>query len=329
VPTEAVASQAAPAETASAPATTTAATAEVAAPAEATAPTQVAEGEAPEPEAEAAPAQEEQAPDVSAENSEMLSVSQELPGLPTESKLQSAVVRQGATRRMYVRLGSEGFISKERIKAAASVVGSHLEKMMYTQHDKVFISLGEGSGVEVGQRFTAYQVLEQVRHPVTGSAVGYRIKQLGILEVEKVHEEVSSAKIIVAYDAIDKKSLLMPFEPYEKTIYPQPTPDELKGYVVASANQLNLNGEHQIIYVDRGTEDNLNIGQSFEIFKAVPRESDVLTGKNLKIPEKVLGAGIVVDAGPSTAAVLIWNSRDVIEVGDQIRPLDWQANRTY
>lgn len=312
---------AAPAETAQAPAPATAAAPVVAA-APATAPA------APEPEAvaqapepEPAPVEEEPAPAMEAPE-EMMAVEEQLPSIPEGSRLETAVIPTPESNRYYVRVGSEGFISKEKLKAAATVVGSHLEKMLYTQHDKVFISLGENSGVEVGQRFTAYSPDQEVIHPVSNRMIGFRTKQLGVLQVTEVHEDVATAYIVEAYGPISKETFLVPFQPFEKHIVPQPSEGDVDAVVVmGGAEGLSLNGEHQIIYIDKGADDNLSIGQILELYRPMDKERDVLTGKLLRIPDKIVGAAIVVDTQPKTASVLIYDSKDVTYVGDRVRAL--------
>ena len=264
---------------------------------------------------------EEQAPEVTRRHHGLAPVEENLPQLPSDSRLETAVIPLPKEQRFYVRLGSEGFISSEGIKAAATIVGSHLEKSLYTEDDKVFISLGQGSGVEPGQRFTAYRQDEEVFDPQTGESAGWRTVQLGVIEVISVQEDVSTARVIAAYDAIDKGSLLVPFQPYEQRIVPQPSPAQLDGVVLTPANQNTLAGEGSIIYVDRGTDDNLQVGQIMQIYRPWPAQHDSLTGRDLAVPPKILGQGIVVDAQKHSATVLVWNSNDYIEKGDHIGPL--------
>lgn len=282
-------------------------------------PAQVAQAPAPEPEAEA-PVEEEPAPQLEAPQ-EMAGVEEQLPALPDQSRLQTAVVPMPETQKFYVRIGSEGFVTREKLKAAATVVGSHTEKMLYTQHDLVFISLGENSGVEVGQRFTAYSPDQEVEHPVTGRMIGYRTKQLGVLRITKVHEDVATAYIEDAYGPISKETFLVPFQPFEKRIVPQPTATDVDAVVIMGMEGLNLLGEHQIIFIDKGADDNLAIGNLVELYRPMPKERDALTNKMLRIPEKIIGAGIVVDTQPKTASLLIWDSKDVTYVGDKVRAL--------
>lgn len=276
--------------------------------------------QAPAPEPEPAPVEEEPAPVMEAQQ-DMMGVEEQLPALPDQSRLQTAVIPTPDTQRYYVRLGSEGFVSREKLKAAATVVGSHLEKMLYTQHDLVFISLGENSGVEVGQRFTAYHPEQEVVHPVSNRMVGYRTKQLGVLQVKSVQEDVATAEIIEAYDAISKETFLVPFQPYEKRIVPQPTEGELDAVVVMGNEGLTIYGEHQVVYIDKGADDNLAVGNIVELYRPMPKERDVLTSKMLRIPDKIVGAGIVVDTQPKTASLLIWDSKDVTVIGDKVRAL--------
>ncbi len=281
------------------------------------APQQFAEApaETPEPE-EVLEAPEE--PSLAVEQMDTLAVESELPTLPSESRLTTAIISLPQEARYYVRVGSEGFIARDEVKAAASVVGSHSERLLYGQEDLVFISLGESSGVEVGQRFQAFGTEEKITHPETGEEVGWRTVQLGILEVTSVHRQTAAARILESYGAIEKGTLLRKFEPFEKRIFPQPS-EKLRGYVVSLANDLLLAGEHSIIYVDKGKRNGVEIGQTFQIYREAEPELDVVTGRMVKLPPKILGAGIIVDTRPRTATALVWDSQDAIQRGDRIR----------
>ncbi len=251
---------------------------------------------------------------------DIIAVQEQLPDFEPESRLTTAIIPTPRTERFVVRVGSEGFIASEKVRAAGAIVGSHSEKLLYGQNDIVFISLGAGSGVEPGQRFTVFNTLEQVEHPVTGAPVGHRTVQLGILEVTSVQDDVATAVILESYDAIDKGALLQPFEPYEKRITPQPGPDDLSGYVLTPAENLTIAGEHQLVYIDQGS-GSVSVGQSFRIFRPMGDEQDPLTGKMLRLPPKLIGAAIVVDVQPQTATALVWDSKDFIVAGDSIGSL--------
>ncbi len=298
------------------------------APVPATEPSAEVPSEAPVEELAAAePAYDEEVPSLEPEpvpdvaGMEMMSVEQQLPPMPTESRLRTAIIRRDTERRFYLRYGSEGFVSKDEVKAAASIVDSHVEKMLFTQNDKIFIGLGEGSGVQPGQRFTAYETLEKVNHPSSGAFVGYRTKQVGTIEVLEVYPDVSKAVIVQAFDAMERGTLLKPFEPYERTVYPQPSPESLDGFIIAVQNDLIYAAEHMIVYVDKGANSNLNVGNVFEFYRPHAPALDKLTGKKVSIPSRALGAGIVVDTQPNTATVLVWDTIDALTVGDRIRPL--------
>jgi LysM repeat protein len=255
------------------------------------------------------------------ETLDTLTVEQDLPVAAERPRLTTAIIPMPRTERYHVRLGSEGFIAPERIRAAGSILGAHTEKMLYSEGDLVFISLGEGAGVEVGQRFTVYRQLDEITHPETGRTMGLRTMQLGILEVVSVLPRISRARIIASYNAIDKGSFIIPFQPYERHIVAQPILDDFSGFVITPTREVSIVGEHQTIFIDRGSRHDVQIGHQFEIYRPVPAERDTVTGNMMALPPKIIGQGVVVDTQNQTATALVTNSRDFIERGDRIRPL--------
>lgn len=255
-----------------------------------------------------------------AEDDEMMDlvIEHELPDLPDRSRLTTAIIPMPKQERYYVRLGSEGFVD-DRFEPVAAIVGAHSLKQLYSEGDAVFVSLGEGSGVQPGQMFTVFSTEESVKHPHTGDHVGYRTRQLGEIEIMTVQQDVSTARVTRSYDAIGKGSYLRPFEAYERRIYPQPNP-QINGVILTPTEGMTLAGEHNMVYLDQGRQQ-IQIGEIFEIYRPVPDETDPLTGRTLRLPEEILGAGIVIDVRDHTSTALVWDSRNYIEAGDRIRTL--------
>jgi hypothetical protein len=252
---------------------------------------------------------------------EIIAVESGFPEPVPTSRLTTAIIPIPAAQRFYVRTGDDGFVSRNKVRAAASIVGAHNERSLFGQHDEVFISLGRGSGVEVGQRFTAFKTHEELSHPHTGEKVGFRTERLGELEVITISQDVSRARIIRSTGPLEKGTLLVPFVAYERRIFSQPADQKFSGVILTPSRDLVMAGEHSIVYIDRGARDGAEVGQVFEIFRPVADEVDVLTGNKLRIPPHVLGGGIIVETDSRTATALVWDSNHPIERGDRIRAL--------
>jgi hypothetical protein len=60
----------------------------------------------------------------------------------------------------------------------------------------IYLDLGEGSGVQVGQEFAVFRRGDAFRHPITGKQLGYYETVLGHARVERIHAEFSEAVFV-------------------------------------------------------------------------------------------------------------------------------------
>ncbi len=94
-------------------------------------------------------------------------------------------------------------------------------------------------------------------------------------------------------------------------------PAGVAGVVAAARQNKRALAEHDFIYVDVGSEDGLKEGNMLYISR-IRRASELAEAQNLRLPERLLGAAILVDVRPSTATALVLKSVDAIIRGDKV-----------
>ncbi len=93
---------------------------------------------------------------------------------------------------------------------------------------------------------------------------------------------------------------------------------EITGYVVEGHRNKISMGQNDILYADIGAADGLEEGNLLYISR--PRQATLLALKEeVELPEKLLGAAVVVDVRDQTATALVIKSAHAIERGDRVR----------
>ncbi len=213
-----------------------------------------------------------------------------------------------------------GFVSPQEMEGAATMLGNHDDYYWVAQERRAIVSIGEGQA-HVGDRHTIFRTRRRVQHPDTGKNLGFFVQNLGTAEVTEVHPESSYVKILSSYSEIEPGDRLIPFkaEAIEFTV----TPTELayNGVIVAQQPYRQWAGEGDLVLIDRGSFDGVQVGNELELYRAGHEMPDPRTGSRVLVPDDVLGHMFVLKVGPQTSMALVRRSKMQIQVGDRFRSL--------
>jgi len=159
--------------------------------------------------------------------------------------------------------------------------------------------------VKKGDTFYIIYPVEKVKHPVTGAHLGTRIAILGTAEV--VEEQDPKILITKSYVEIPVGSLLDTYYEIEPPLnIENPRKPDVDGYIVTSLRRLKYLGTENVVFIDKGSNDGLQVG-------------DILATTIQNSQHKIMNGHIqVISTQPSTSAAIIrTTTREVIR-GDGI-----------
>ncbi len=219
--------------------------------------------------------------------------------------------------------GGVGFIGGEVLNAAGTLVDTIDNRIMMGTGDQVFVELAAPETVTPGDRFTLVDSEQEIYHPVTEEAVGTKIVELGEVQITELHEEVATAVITSAVKEIERGALLLPSLPDRHEIELRRAAQELSGYILVGRNDNLALAFPDVIHVDLGSEDGLQVGNLLYVTRS--RQATEIAQKMrgrwaeaLNLPEVVLGAAVVIDTQPHSAAALIVKSVQTMFRGDRV-----------
>jgi len=200
-------------------------------------------------------------------------------------------------------LASSGYIA-DSVYYAGKVIDTQNDRTIIGKGDYAFVKMS--NPVKKGDKFYVVKVEENVIHPVTGKKLGYLIAVLGVAEVED--PDPNDTKIVVSdsYEEVSPGNLLLNFYEVEPPLAPEnPRRPDVQGYVVATKHLYVINGTWDIVYIDRGKKDGLNVG-------------DILA-TTLQSKHKIMNGEIqIISLGESTATAIIRKTRVEITKGDGV-----------
>ena len=182
-----------------------------------------------------------------------------------------------------------GYVTTSPISTDSRIVGGWNEQdgWLYSQSNLVYLNMGSGSGVKVGDVFSVVRPRGQVKTRWTRKDdLGMYVQEVGSVEVVRVKADHSVAKVKVSCDNFLLGDLVRPMETRVVPMFTQrpaldlfadPTGKATGRLFMARDNMEALSREN-VVYVDLGAEDNVRVGDFLTVYRPLgkgnPFEND-------------------------------------------------------
>ncbi len=214
--------------------------------------------------------------------------------------------------------GGEGFILTDE-QSLGLLIDSVDNRVLLTKNDLVFLQIKDSHKVAVGDTYALFKRGDLIKHPQTKTPIGTMMHNLGYLQITEVNNAVVTAKISEAYREITRGAELFAYVPARKEIRVQRGATDLTGYIVATHADKLTQVTTDIIFIDLGRDAGLLPGNLFYISRprTVTDEIAKQVG-DVKLPDAVLGAAVVIETGNNSASAVVIKSVDAMVIGDRV-----------
>lgn len=217
------------------------------------------------------------------------------------------------------RRDAMGFVSADDLAGASSIVDSPVERIFLAAGDPVVLGMGEGD-VEVGDQFTIFQVIEEVRDVETNRILGHHVDVLGWLEVRELTGDTSIGEIRTSYAMMRRGVRVMPRPMLPRHVTARSTPDAIEGKIVFLPSERALMADGGYVYLNRGEFHGVEVGSDLEVFEAGMIMTERSRRVNVRTPDHSVANLVVVSVTPDSSVAFVLSSTRELEVGDDVRP---------
>jgi hypothetical protein len=221
-----------------------------------------------------------------------------------------------------VFLRQNGFIEDGELKIAGKIVGSKEEKKMLATLDEAYVQFPADRPMQIGERFTVYMPVGEVKHPVTHKKLGHKVQIFGEVEVRAVTDaHIARVAIVDCSDPIERGFYVGPLRREFKIVEPKSDRANLKGVVVAVLRPHVMVAYQDIVFIDQGREDGLEVGNRLLVVRRGDGYAPVLKPRPLddpRFPAETLAEILVVETRPHLATGLVTRSTIEARVGDRV-----------
>jgi len=198
---------------------------------------------------------------------------------------------------------SSGYIT-DSVHSVGRITDSPVDRTILGKNDHAYIRTK--NPVEVGNKFYIINVAEKVSDPKSGRKLGYLIEILGIAEVVDLGNNDPEIIITNSYRDIPTGSLLDDYYEIEPPLaIESPRKPDLSGYVVATREIHMINGSGDVVYIDIGKKEGLEVGD--------------LLATTAKSKHRIINGTIqVINTRETTSTAIVRKSNDAITKGDGV-----------
>jgi hypothetical protein len=198
-----------------------------------------------------------------------------------QERISTLVVSQ-ATKNLPVaganNLYCAGYVQTAEVDTSRKIVGAvnEQEQNVYSQGNEVYISLGANKNIQVGDMFTVIRPRGRVETRWTKKDnLGFYVQEVGALEVVRVKNEVAVARVKTSCDNLLMGDLIQPIPSRTSPLFTQrPALDlfgdpsgKAKGRIFMARGGAELLSRDQIVYIDLGAEDSVNVGDYLTVYR--------------------------------------------------------------
>jgi hypothetical protein len=213
------------------------------------------------------------------------------------------------------------FIDATHLETAGALLGSPEPEKMLAAYRRAYVGFGEGQ-VEVGDRFSIVREAEKVRDPATNKLLGYHVDKLGWLEITKVGLESSEALIRESWGDILRGDRLVPLVNLSPEIGVRPSNSAVEGQIAMMPDDRKVTAHFDTVYLNRGTDHGLEVGNPLEIYKPGAIVRDEETEIDHRLPDDVIANLIVITVQPESSVAFVTHVNQAMHRGDLFRPAE-------
>jgi hypothetical protein len=216
-----------------------------------------------------------------------------------------------------------GFVEPHELRAAGRILASKHERLMLAAPDEVYVQFNRAHALTPGERYAVYRPMRHVNHPVTGRRLGEIVEIFGEVRIESfTSPTIARGVILESYNPIERDFRVGPLRRPPNRVETKRDRIDLEGLVVATLQPRELIGTEMVVFVDRGKQDGVELGNRFLVVQqadGIQRRLSIYSREDRRLPIEKLAEILVVDLRERLCTGIVTSSLRETQVGDRVQ----------
>lgn len=216
------------------------------------------------------------------------------------------------------------FLSRSRVVAPGVLEAAPYLLAGGQQH--VIVGAGDQAYArgKIDSNYTNYGVYRKgqvFKDPVTRESLGVYAQGIGTVAVESIDGEIATLDLIRTYEEVRPGDSLLPSEDraVESLFYPSAPDSEIDAQIIAVEGGVTQVGKFNVVIINRGEREGLQIGNVLAIFKAGEVVSDRVRGGKIALPDERAGLVMVFRTFEKISFGLVLEADRALAVNDKVK----------
>ncbi len=211
-------------------------------------------------------------------------------------------------------------LSQQELKSAPYVVATAGEHLAAGAGNRVYVRKIMSAQPS---RYTVVRPGEAYRDPKTGELLGYQALYLGDALLQRTGDP-ATLKLLRTEKEVLTGDRLVPADeqPFNANFFPKAPDKTINGDIIAVLGGVTQIGQHQVVVIDRGARNGLQVGDVLAVYQRGELIKDTVSGKRndtVQLPDERAGELLVFRTFDKVSYGLIMRATRAMHVLDVVR----------
>jgi len=218
----------------------------------------------------------------------------------------------------------DSFLSRSRVVDAGVLESSPY--MLAGPQQRLIVGAGDSAYARgtFDEQYTNYGVFrkqEAFYDPDTRELLGIHAQGIGTLSVDKTTGDVATVTVIRAFEEMRPGDRLLPSEDraVDSTFYPSAPDADIKGTIIAVEGGVTQVGKMNVVMINRGDREGLQIGNILAIYKKGEVVRDRIKGGSVALPDERAGLLMIFRTFEKMSFGLVLEADRPLSVKDKVQ----------
>lgn len=239
---------------------------------------------------------------------------------------------------------NNGYLDPREAENSGTLVGSPDDHLLLTSGNEAYVEFPRRAPT-VGEEYTIYQ---DAQDGAGDRSTGRVVRIIGTVDVTRWDERrrIATVRIVEALDTIERGEHVAVIPRSVHTVPPVASTVDLEGRIAATVRPQQIVGQNQIVFIDRGSDDHVALGNRFLVVRrgdawrqslgamaenqaaqiGMDRDGDgrpdspPAAGQNPtdRMPDVVIGEALVVEVRRQTCTALLTSTTVELAIGERV-----------
>lgn len=205
------------------------------------------------------------------------------------------------------------FVSTNVIQDVGEIYAAKNESIFMHKYDTIYVSFDKGAKVKPGDLFSIYSSGGEIKHPISDRA-GFLFTTTGQIKTVKKIDDVWECYLFDQSGIIQRKDRVTVFTPKIGKIARTYGKRNVEAAIIGSyRDTITGIAFGDVVYLDRGRADGVELGNIFEVYSFVDRGTDK---KITASPTYKIGELVVINITDNFSTALVTRSSNEMKLGN-------------